>query len=63
MNLGCIVWGEDILNLKISKNYTVVCVPIIYVAELLFNTSSIHVILGSRLAVREIWYPVGHYVT
>ena len=35
-------------------NYTVVCVLIICVAEMLLNTSSIPVISGFRLAVREI---------
>ena len=54
--------GADILNLKISKNYTVVCVLIIDVADMLLNISSILVISGFRLAVHDIWYLVGHYV-
>jgi len=56
LGLGCIVWGTDILNLKISKNYTVVCVLIIYAAEMPLNTRSIRMISGFHLAVHEIWY-------
>jgi len=54
LDLDCIVWGADILNLKISKNYAVVCLLVIYVAEMLLNPSSVPAILGFRLAVHEI---------